>query len=70
MINIGPQLDEPRTHNVEVNGIKYKMIARDPYGFIYVTCVTANKNFESTYTSFDEARKAINIHAHNYKKDK
>ena len=68
MLRIGPELDEPRTQNMEVNGIKYRLVARDPHGFVYVTCITNNKNFDSIFTSFSEAKRAINIHANNYKK--
>lgn len=66
-MQIGPALEEERTRNYENNGIKYKMKAYDPHGFVKVTCLKTNKNLEGIFTSFLEAEKAATQHSIKYK---
>lgn len=62
-LRIGPQPDEERTRNFESEGIKYRMVAKDPYGHVKVTCITKNKNLDGVFTSFLEGEKAAKQHA-------
>ncbi len=65
MLRIGPANDE-RTRDLTHNGLKFRLKAHDPYGFIKVTCITTNENLEGQYTGFDEATKGAIIYANNY----
>lgn len=62
-MQIGPAPEEERTRNYESNGVKYKLKAYDPHGFVTVTCLKTNKNLEGTFTSFLEAERAAIQHA-------
>ena len=57
-LQIGPQPEEERTQDFESNGIKYKLKAEDPHGWVRITCLKTNKRLEGMFTSFTEARKA------------
>lgn len=62
-MRIGPALEEERTRDFTNNGIKYKMKAYDPYGFVTVTCLKTNKNLDGTFTSFIDAERAAIQHS-------